>query len=111
MGSLTKLMKGCKPEVFYLLLVEHLLLQLLNHLALVVDLIILQQQTDTWNRNSSLTALCITYTGKEQTLSTCLLSVPSSITAIVFKLALERSAVVLILVNTKSQYINMDMIK
>lgn len=111
MGSLTKLMKGCKPEVFYLLLVEHLLLQLLNHLALVVDLIILQQQTDTWNRNSSLTALCITHTGKEQTLSTCLLSVPSSITAIVFKLALERSAVVLILVNTKSQYINMDMIK
>lgn len=40
-GHLTKLMKGCKTMVFYLLLVEHLLLQLLHHLALVVDLVIL----------------------------------------------------------------------
>ena len=40
-GRLTKLMRGCKTKVFYLLLVEHLFLQLLHHLALVVDLIIL----------------------------------------------------------------------
>lgn len=38
-------MKRQKAEVVYLLLVEHLLLQLLHHLALVVDLVILQRQT------------------------------------------------------------------
>lgn len=37
-------MKREKAEVVYLLLVEHLLLQLLHHLALVVDLVILQRQ-------------------------------------------------------------------
>lgn len=31
----------CTAEFSYLLLLEHLLLQLLNHLALVVDLVIL----------------------------------------------------------------------
>lgn len=41
----TKRMKRQKAEVVYLLLVEHLLLQLLHHLALVVDLVILQRQT------------------------------------------------------------------
>lgn len=38
-------MKRQKAEVVYLLLVEHLLLQLLHHLALVVDLVILRRQT------------------------------------------------------------------
>lgn len=50
---LSKLMKGCKTKVFYLLLVEHLLFEFLHHLALVVYLIILQWQRDMWSRNSA----------------------------------------------------------